>query len=195
MLISQTILVEQPIDDVWKFFDDIPQVAACIPGADLTDKLGTDHFGGDVIISAGPVKLEFAGQAKVKSRDNAKKIITIDASGSDKKGRGEAQAVLIAALSPASGGTTVKISLDLTVSGAAAQFGRGLIADVTAVLVNQTATSMQGRMKAISMGLDPNTVGGPKAASGVAIALTVVKKAAARIFARFFLPYQPVARR
>ena len=195
MLISQTILVDQPIDDVWKFFDDIPQVAACIPGADLTDKLGTNHFGGDVIISAGPVKLEFAGQAKVKSRDNSKKIITIDASGSDKKGRGEAQAVLIAALSPASGGTTVKISLDLTVSGAAAQFGRGLIADVTAVLVNQTATSMQGRMKAISMGLDPNTVGGPKAASGVAIALTVVKKAAARIFARFFLPYQPVARR
>ena len=195
MLISQTILVDQPIDDVWKFFDDIPQVAACIPGADLTDKLGTDHFGGDVIISAGPVKLEFAGQAKVKSRDNSKKIITIDASGSDKKGRGEAQAVLIAALSPASGGTTVKISLDLTVSGAAAQFGRGFIADVTAVLVNQTATSMQGRMKAISMGLDPNTVGGPKAASGVAIALTVVKKAAARIFARFFLPYQPVARR
>ena len=195
MLISQTILVDQPIDDVWKFFDDIPQVAACIPGADLTDKLGTDHFGGDVIISAGPVKLEFAGQAKVKSRDNSKKIITIDASGSDKKGRGEAQAVLIAALSPASGGTTVKISLDLTVSGAAAQFGRGLIADVTAVLVSQTATSMQGRMKAISMGLDPNTVGGPKAASGVAIALTVVKKAAARIFARFFLPYQPVARR
>jgi hypothetical protein len=101
----------------------------------------------------------------------------------------------LSALNPAAGGTSVKISLDLTVSGAAAQFGRGLIADVTAVLVNQTAESMQARMKAISMGLDPNTVGGPKAASGVAIALTVVKKAAARIFARFFLPYQPVARR
>ena len=195
MLISQTIVVDQPIDDVWKFFDDIPQVAACIPGADLTDKLGTDHFGGDVIISAGPVKLEFAGQAKVKSRDNAKKIITIDASGSDKKGRGEAQAVLIAALNPAAGGTSVKISLDLTVSGAAAQFGRGLIADVTAVLVSQTAGSMQARMKAISMGLDPNTVGGPKAASGISIALTVVKNAATRIFARFFLPYQPAPRR
>jgi carbon monoxide dehydrogenase subunit G len=195
MLISQTIVVDQPIDAVWKFFEDIPQVAACIPGADLTTKIAQDHFGGDVIISAGPVKLEFAGQAKVKSRDNAKKIITIDASGSDKKGRGEAQAVLIAALTPTSGGTSLKISLELTVSGAAAQFGRGLIADVTAVLVNQTATSMQGRLKAISMGLDPNTVGGPKAASGVSIALTVVKKAAARIFARFFLPYQPVARR
>ena len=195
MLISQTIVVDQQIDDVWQFFYDIPQVAACIPGADLTDKLGTDHYGGDVIISAGPVKLEFAGQAKVASRDNAKKTITLDASGSDKKGRGEAQAILVAALNPVAGGTSVKISLDLVVSGAAAQFGRGLIADVTAVLVNQTAGSMQARMKAIEMGLDPNTVGGPKAASGVAIAMTVVKKAATRVFSRFFLPYQPVARR
>ena len=180
MLISQTIVVEEPIDNVWAFFDDIPQVAACIPGADLTDKLGEDHYGGDVIISAGPVKLEFAGVAKVRDRDNAKKVITIDASGSDKKGRGEAQAILIAALSPTSGGTTVKISLDLVVSGAAAQFGRGLIADVTAVLVNQTAGSMQARMKAIAMGLDPNTVGGPKAASGVAIAMTVATQSVAQ---------------
>jgi carbon monoxide dehydrogenase subunit G len=195
MLISQTIVVEEPIENVWAFFDDIPQVAACIPGADLTDKLGEDHYGGDVIISAGPVKLEFAGVAKVRDRDNAKKIITIDASGSDKKGRGEAQAILIATLSPTSTGTSVKISLDLVVSGAAAQFGRGLIADVTAVLVNQTAGSMQARMKAIAMGLDPNSVGGPKAASGVAIAMTVVKKSATRTFSRFFLPYKPVARR
>jgi carbon monoxide dehydrogenase subunit G len=195
MLISQTIVVDQQIDDVWQFFYDIPQVAACIPGADLTDKMAEDHYSGDVIISAGPVKLEFSGQAKVETRDNAKKIITINASGSDKKGRGEAQAVLVAALNPVAGGTSVKISLDLIVSGAAAQFGRGLIADVTAVLVNQTAGSMQARMKAISMGIDPNTVGGPKAASGLAIAMTVVRKAAARIFARFFLPYQPAPRR
>ena len=195
MLISQTIVVEEPIDNVWAFFDDIPQVAACIPGADLTDKLAEDHYGGDVIISAGPVKLEFAGQAKIRSRDNSKKIITIDASGSDKKGRGEAQAILIAALSPTTGGTSVKISLDLIVSGAAAQFGRGLIADVTAVLVNQTASSMQARMKAIAMGINPNTVGGPKAASGVSIAITVIKRSAMRIFSRFFLPYTPVARR
>jgi len=195
MLISQAIDVDQQIDAVWKFFDDIPQVAACIPGADLTNKLGEDHYGGDVIISAGPVKLEFAGVAKVTSRDNAKKIIIIDASGADRKGRGEAQALLTAALSPIATGTRVNISLELTISGAAAQFGRGLIADVTAVLVNQTAGSMQARMKAISLGLDPNTVGGPKAASGIEIAMTVVKRAAARIFARFFLPYQPVARR
>jgi carbon monoxide dehydrogenase subunit G len=195
MLISQAIDVEQPIDAVWKFFDDVPQVAACIPGADLTNKVAEDHYEGTVNISAGPVKLEFAGAAQVTSRDNANKIIHIDASGADRKGRGEAQAVLIAALVPIASGTRVNISLDLTISGAAAQFGRGLIADVTAVLVNQTAGSMQSRMKAISLGLDPNTVGGPKAASGLGIALTVVQRAAWRIWSRFMLPYEAVPRR
>lgn len=195
MLISQAIEVDQPIDEVWKFFDDVPQIAACIPGADLTEKVATDHYKGGVIISAGPVKLEFDGSAKVRSRDNAKKIITLDASGADRKGRGEASAVLVAALTASPQGTRVNVSLDLQISGAAAQFGRGLVTDITAVLVNQTATTMKNRMKAISLGQDPNSVGGAKAASGVSIGLTVVSRGAKRIFNRFFMPYQATARR
>jgi carbon monoxide dehydrogenase subunit G len=195
MLISQAIEVDQPIDAVWKFFDDVPQVAACIPGADLTNKVAEDHYEGDVVISAGPVKLEFAGAAQVTSRDNAKKVIIIEASGADRKGRGEAQALLTASLTPSGAGTKVNISLDLTISGAAAQFGRGLVADVTAVLVGQTANSMKARMKAIQMGLDPNSVGGPKAASGIQIGINVAKRAVGRIYSRLVMPYQPVARR
>ena len=195
MLISQAIEVDQPIDAVWKFFDDVPQVAACIPGADLTNKVAEDHYEGDVVISAGPVKLEFAGAAQVTSRDNTKKVIIIEASGADRKGRGEAQALLTASLTPSGAGTKVNISLDLTISGAAAQFGRGLVADVTAVLVGQTANSMKARMKAIQMGLDPNSVGGPKAASGIQIGINVAKRAVGRIYSRLVMPYQPVARR
>jgi len=195
MLISQAIEVDQPIDAVWKFFDDVPQVAACIPGADLTNKVGEDHYEGDVVISAGPVKLEFAGAAQVTSRDNAKKIIIIEASGADRKGRGEAQALLTASLTPSGAGTKVNISLDLTISGAAAQFGRGLVSDVTAVLVGQTANSMKARMKAIQMGLDPNSVGGPKAASGIQIGINVAKRAVGRVYSRLVMPYQPVPRR
>ena len=195
MLISQAIEVDQPIDAVWKFFDDVPQVAACIPGADLTNKVAEDHYEGDVVISAGPVKLEFAGAAQVTSRDNAKKVIIIEASGADRKGRGEAQALLTASLTPSGAGTKVNISLDLTISGAAAQFGRGLVSDVTAVLVGQTANSMKARMKAIQMGLDPNSVGGPKAASGIQIGINVAKRAVGRVYSRLVMPYQPVARR
>ncbi len=195
MLITQAIEVDQPIDSVWKFFDNIPQVAACIPGANLTDEIAKDHFKGDVIISVGLVKLEFTGSAKVKSRDNAKKTITIDASGADKKGRGAAAAVLSATLVPLGNGTRINISLELQISGAAAQYGRGLISDITAVLVNQTAESMKARLNAIAMGLDPNSVKGAKAASGLTIGLIAFKRASVRVFARFFLPYQAVPRR
>jgi carbon monoxide dehydrogenase subunit G len=195
MLISQSFDIPQPIDAVWKFFDDIPQVAASIPGANLTNEITKEHYEGDVIVSAGPVKLEFAGTALVKSRDDVKKILVLDASGADKKGRGAASALLTASLQPISNGTKVSLSLDLTISGAAAQYGRGLVNDVTAVLVSQAAVNMGNRMDAISKGLDPNSIAGVKAASGLTIALTAAKRAAGRVFARFFLPYKPLARR
>ena len=195
MLISQSFVIDQPVDAVWAFFDDIPQVAACIPGANLTNKVAEDSFQGDVVVSAGPVKLEFAGTAIVKSRDNDKKILVLDANGADKKGRGAAQALLTAGLKQTGGGTNVDLSLDLQISGAAAQYGRGLVADVTAVLVKQAASNMQARMTAISKGLDPNSVVGAKSASGLSIGLNAAKRAIGRVLARFFLPYTPEPRR
>jgi carbon monoxide dehydrogenase subunit G len=66
MLISQSFEVKQPIDAVWKFFDDIPQVAASIPGANLSKEVTKDKYEGGVVVSAGPVKLEFDGVAEVK---------------------------------------------------------------------------------------------------------------------------------
>lgn len=195
MLITQTFDLDQPVDQVWNFFDDIPLVAACIPGADLTNQVGDDEYQGDVTISAGPVKLEFTGAVKVKSRDDARKAIVLDAAGADKKGRGTANALLTVALQPLGGSTRVNMSMDLAISGAAAQYGRGLVQDVTAVLIDQTAGSMKLRMTAIAEGRDPMAVGGPKAASGLAIGFTAFMRAAKRVFARFFLPYQPAPSR
>ena len=100
MLITQQVEVSQPIDSVWTFFGDIPQVAACLPGTNLTDQTGDDRFEGDVIIKAGPVKLEFAGSAEIRERDEANRTITVDASGADRKGRGQAELALTAALVP-----------------------------------------------------------------------------------------------
>jgi carbon monoxide dehydrogenase subunit G len=195
MLITQSFDVDQPVDQVWSFFDDIPLVAACIPGADLTNQVSDDEYQGDVTISAGPVKLEFAGVVKVQTRDNATKTLVLDAAGSDKKGRGAASTILTIGLQPLGGQSRVNISMDLTISGAAAQYGRGLVQDVTGVLVNQTADSMKLRMKAIAEGRDPMAVGAPKAASGLSIGLTAFMRAAKRVFARFFMPYEPAPSR
>ena len=68
----------------------MPQVAACLPGAELTDDLGDDAYAGTVGVRMGPVKLQFAGKAKILERDDDAKRMVIDAAGADEKGRGQA---------------------------------------------------------------------------------------------------------
>lgn len=176
---------------VWDFFADIPQVAACLPGAELTDKVGDDQYEGTVLIGLGPVKLEFDGTAEILERREADKTIVVDAAGADKKGRGQAALQLNAGLTPTPAGTKVDVGLDLQLSGAAAQYGRGMIADVTAVLLDDFAINMQNRLGAIEKGLDPDQVESVKPASGFVIGLRALRMALARVFRRFFLPYRP----
>ena len=89
MLIKNGFEVAQPIESVWVFFQDIPQVAACLPGAELNDLVGDDKYVGKVAIKLGPVKLQFAGSAQIKERNDSAKRIVVDAAGADEKGRGK----------------------------------------------------------------------------------------------------------
>ncbi|MYW95064.1 SRPBCC family protein [Amycolatopsis rubida] len=193
MLINKDVVVPQPIDKVWAFFNDIPQVAASLPGADLNEDLGDDQYKGKVMISMGPVKLAFGGLAKVLERDDAAKKLVVDGAGSDEKGRGNASLMLTAQLLSVAKGTKVDLSIDLTLSGAAAQYGRGMVSDVTSVLIGQFADNAQRRIEAIERGEDLSKLEA-KSASGLAIGLQAVKLALLRVFSRFFLPYQPQPR-
>ena len=191
MLITNDFEVAQPVDKVWTFFDDIPQVAACLPGTQLTDDLGDDRYLGRVTIRMGPVKLQFAGTAHIKERDNAAKRIVVDAAGADESGRGQAAALLTATLSPTRTGTKVTATIDLQIAGAAAQYGRGMVTDVTAVLMRDFGTNAANRIDAISRGLNPDSVAAVAPASGIGLALRAARMALGRVLRRFFLPYEP----
>ena len=193
MLITNEFEAAQSVDKVWSFFEDIPQVAACLPGADLTNEMGDDRYEVTVAIRLGPVKLEFDGAAEVKERDEANKTIAVDASGADKRGRGQAALQLKVALASSPKGTKIGVSLDLQLAGAAAQYGRGLVADVTSVLLSEFATNMENRLDAVASGLDPAQVSSTKPASGLVIGLRAARMALTRGFRRFFLPYRPQA--
>ena len=130
MLIKNEFEVAEPVEKVWQFFDNIPQVAACLPGAELTEDLGDEKYKGKVAVRMGPVQLQFAGTADITERDEAAKRVVVHASGADEKGRGQASMVVTATLVRAGRGTKVGVSQDLQLSGAAAQYGRGMIADV-----------------------------------------------------------------
>jgi carbon monoxide dehydrogenase subunit G len=192
MLITDEFEVDHPIERVWEFFDDIPGVAKCLPGTELNEEIGPDHYGGGVVIGLGPVKLEFDGNAKILERNLDDHTIKIDAAGAEKKGRGQAQMMVDAGLASTGSGTKVNVAMDLNLSGAAAQYGRGLVSDVTAVLLKDFAGNAEARLDAIAAGRNPDDVQATSSApSGFAIGLQAAKMALARVFRRFFAPYDP----
>jgi len=188
MLINNDFEVAQPVDKVWRFFGDIPRVAACLPGAELTENLGEDKYGGTVAVRMGPVRLQFAGTAEITERDEAAKRLVAHAAGAEARGRGQAAMVLTATLTAAGRGTKVAVSQDLQLAGAAAQYGRGMISDVSAVLMRDFAANLAVQIDRAERGEAAQAAAAP--AGGFAIGLRAALMALRRVFRRFFVPYQ-----
>jgi carbon monoxide dehydrogenase subunit G len=189
MLIKNEFEVAEPVEKVWRFFQDIPQVATCLPGTELTENLGDDKYAGRVAIRMGPVRLQFAGTADITERDEAARRIVVHAAGAEEKGRGQASMIVTAALARAGRGTRVDVSQDLQLSGAAAQYGRGMIADVTSVLMRDFAANLQDRIERIERGESSDQLAATPA-RGFTLGLRAAQMALKRVFRRFFLPYQ-----
>jgi uncharacterized protein len=194
MLIKNEFEVAEPVETVWQFFENIPQVAACLPGAELTEDLGDDRYKGKVAVRMGPVRLQFAGTADITERDEAAKRVVVHASGADEKGRGQANMAVTATLARTGRGTTkVGVVQDLQLSGAAAQYGRGMITDVSAVLMRDFAANMQGRIERINGSAEHIPAATAAPAKGLSLGLRAALMALRRVFSRFFLPYQPAS--
>ena len=192
MLVESSIVVPQDIDKVWEFCQDVPQVAACLPGADITEEVSHDVYTGDVTIKMGPVDMRFSGMATVTNREHETRTIVIDAAGADQKGRGQANLGLTLRLFPeADGKTRMQVTQDIQLSGAAAQYGRGMIGDVSQIMMRDFATNMQARLDAIERGVSPDQVQQATGASGLTIGLQAAWMALKRVARRFFLPYEP----
>jgi carbon monoxide dehydrogenase subunit G len=192
MLIKNEFEVAEPVEKVWQFFENIPQVATCLPGAELTEDLGDEKYKGKVAIRMGPVRMQFAGTADITERDEAAKRVVVHAAGADEKGRGQAAMIVTATLTRAGRGTKVAVAQDLQLSGAAAQYGRGMISDVSSVLMRDFATNMQDRIERIERGesVEQITAASASPARGFTLGMRAAMMALSRVFRRFFLPYQ-----
>ena len=151
MLIKNEFEVAEPVEKVWQFFENIPQVAACLPGAELTEDLGDERYKGTVAVRMGPVRLQFAGTADITERDEAAKR-----GGARQRrrreGPGPGQHGRQRDADRAGRGTKWGVTQDLQLSGAAAQYGRGMISDVSAVLMRDFSANMQNRIERIERG-------------------------------------------
>jgi carbon monoxide dehydrogenase subunit G len=193
MLIKNAFEVAEPVEKVWQFFENIPQVAACLPGTELTEDLGNDSYAGRVAVRMGPVRLQFAGKADITERNEADRRIVVSAAGAEEKGRGQASMVVTATLTRVGRGTSVDVTQDLQLSGAAAQYGRGMISDVTSVLMHDFAVNLQDRIERIERGESAEQIAAASVtpARGLTLGVRAARMALMRVFRRFFLPYQP----
>lgn len=150
MKITQQFHVDQDMTLVWDAFQDIPSVVQCLPGASLTGEEGRNTYTGVVSVKLGPMTPTFEGRATV-SVDPASHTGTISGVGSDRRGGSRGQVVVVYRLSEdgEAGGTTVAIEADVTLSGAAAQFGRtSVLNDISARLIGEFARCLEAKLSA-----------------------------------------------
>jgi uncharacterized protein len=150
MEVNNSFEVPLPPGEAWSVLMDIPRVAPCMPGAELTGAPDKETYNGKVSVKLGPVSLAFAGQVKFSEIDEANRKARAKAQGKDSKGRGGANATVDFRLEPVPGGSRVVVKTELTLSGAVAQYGRasGLIQDVASQLVGQFADNLKAQLAA-----------------------------------------------
>ena len=140
--------VPLPPDEAWKVLLDIERIAPCMPGAELTEVVDQNTYKGKIGVRLGPVALTFAGIVKLEQIDGATRTARVVAQGTDAKGRGGANAASLFRLEPAAGGSKVLVHTDLALSGAVAQYGRGvgIIQATAAQLMKQFAACLKEKL-------------------------------------------------
>lgn len=143
MELENSFIVPADIDTAWSTLIDVESIAPCMPGATLTSFDG-ENFAATVKVKLGPVTMNFAGEGSFVSKDADAHVAVIAASGKETKGAGTAGATITATLVQETPTTTKAIiTTDLTVTGKAAQFGRGVMADVSKRLIGQFASNLE----------------------------------------------------
>ena len=142
MELNDSFEVAHPVDAVWEVITDVERIAPCLPGAQLTGSDGDVHEG-LVKVKVGPITSQYKGKASFTERDDAAHRLLMSASGRDTRGAGNASAEITVSLEAVTEASTkVSVHTDLTITGKVAQFGRGVLADVSRKLMGQFADNL-----------------------------------------------------
>lgn len=145
MELTNEFRVAVPIDRAWDVLTDLELIAPCMPGAELLSVEG-EEYRGAVKVKVGPITAQYKGKATFQEKDHAAHRAVIRADGRETRGQGNASAVITATLTEDGDATAVRLSTDLTISGKAAQFGRGVLADVSAKLLRQFVQCLESNV-------------------------------------------------
>jgi carbon monoxide dehydrogenase subunit G len=142
MEIADTFRVSTPLDQTWRVLLDIEGIAPCLPGAQLQEVEG-NQYRGIVKVKVGPITAQYKGTATLVEADESDRRIVLEASGRDTRGQGNATASIVVTMNDEGGGTRVDVATDLAITGKVAQFGRGVLDDVSTKLLRQFVENLE----------------------------------------------------
>jgi carbon monoxide dehydrogenase subunit G len=145
MELTNDFRVGVPVERAWAVLTDVELIAPCMPGAQLQEIEG-DEYRGVVKVKVGPITAQYKGAARFVERDESGHKAVLRAEGRETRGQGNANATITAQLTPDGDGTAVSVVTDLTITGRVAQFGRGVMADVSSKLLGQFADCLESKL-------------------------------------------------
>ncbi len=146
MKLENSFEVPAPPEQAWALLMDVPRIIPCMPGATLDETVDDSHWKATMAVKLGPISLSFITDVAREEEDVSARRAKLSAKAREARGRGNAQATIESTLTPQNGGTRVDIVTDLTLAGAVAQYGRGLVEDVSKQLVTQFADCMKKQL-------------------------------------------------
>jgi uncharacterized protein len=154
----------------WLLLNDVPSVVPCMPGAEIVETTGENTWRATMHVKLGPIGLQFLADVTRERRDETAGVMVLEVRAREAKGRGSAEATIESTLTDADGGTCVAIVTELTLRGAVAQYGRGVVADVASRLTRQFADCIAGKL-ADAPSRSPTSAAGPAPVGGFRLLL------------------------
>jgi carbon monoxide dehydrogenase subunit G len=182
--IESSFEVPVPPEKAWDLLMDVPRVIPCMPGATLTETVDDTHWKAKMNVKLGPISLTFDTDVEREVADEASRRATLSARAREARGRGAAQATIESSLAALDGGTRVDVATELALSGAVAQYGRGLVEDVSQQMVKSFSECLRAQLVAEPEEAQAAVAAQAKPVGGLRLGLGAIWRRFTRLFHR-----------
>jgi len=182
--LENSFQVDAPPEAAWDLLMDVPRIVPCMPGATLDEVVDDSNWKATMVVKLGPIGLTFATDVARTEVDEASRKVTLGANARETRNRGRANATIESSLAAVNGGTRIDIVTDLSLSGTVAQYGRGMIEDISSQMVTSFAQCLQAQLGESTEAAEAAVAAQAKPISGLSLFFGSLWRRIGRLFGR-----------
>jgi carbon monoxide dehydrogenase subunit G len=186
MRVEDSFEVAASPDEAWSLLMDVPRVIPCLPGAELTETVDESNWKATMAVKLGPVSLTFATDVTREDADAETRRARLSARARELRGRGSGQATIESTVTPTGAGTRVDVVADMALSGAIAQYGRGIVQPVASQMIASFARCLEAQLTAAPAEAEAAVAAQAKPVSGLSLGVRALGQALAGVVRRLF---------